>query len=104
MSLRHSLPCRKGPYSRQPSQTTMKSLLTITLLLATLSADALPAQRRTSTPPAAPFTVVEASTADLRAALEQKRTTSREIVLQYLTRLAEYQDKINEITTDNTKA
>jgi amidase len=47
---------------------------------------------------------VEASIADLRSALEQKRTTSREIVLQYLTRIAKYEDKINAIITVNPNA
>ena len=59
----------------------MKSFFSCTLLLASLAASALPAQRRTTAAPTAPFTVVEASIADLRAALEQKSTTSREIVL-----------------------
>ena len=52
----------------------------------------------------APFTVVEASIADLRSALEQKRTTSREIVLQYLTRIATYEDQLNAIITVNPRA
>jgi amidase len=64
----------------------------------------LSAQRRGVQPPAAPFSVVEASIGDLRAALEQKRTTSREIVLQYLTRIAKYEDKINAIITVNPNA
>jgi len=64
----------------------------------------LSAQRRGAPPPAAPFSVVEASIGDLRAALEQKRTTSREIVLQYLTRIAKYEDKINAIITVNPNA
>ena len=82
----------------------MTSLLPRTVLLASLAAGALPAQRRTTAPPAAPFTVVEASIADLRTALEQKRVTSREIVLQYLTRIAKYEDKINAIVTVNPNA
>src|SRR5687768_18536470 len=64
----------------------------------------LSAQRRGAPPPAAPFSVVEASIGDLRAALEQQRTTSREIVLQYLTRIAKYEDKINAIITVNPSA
>jgi len=64
----------------------------------------LSAQRRGAPPPAAPFSVVEASIGDLRAALEQQRTTSREIVLQYLTRIAKYEDKINAIITVNPNA
>jgi len=73
--------------------------------LALLSvAPSLLAQRNNGPRPAAPFTVVEASIADLRSALEQKRTTSREIVLQYLTRIAKYEDKINAIITVNPNA
>ncbi len=64
----------------------------------------LSAQRSSAPRPAAPFSVVEASIADLRTALEQKRTTSREIVLQYLTRIATYEDKINAIITLNPRA
>ncbi len=37
-----------------------------------------------------PFTVVEASIADMRTAMEQKRVTSRELVNQYLIRIAIY--------------
>ena len=50
------------------------------------------------------FTVVEASIDDMRRALEQKRTTSREIVLQYLTRIAMYEDQLNAIITVNPRA
>ena len=52
----------------------------------------------------ASFTVVEATIADTRAALEQKRTTSREIVLQSLTRIAMYEDQLNAIVTVNPNA
>ena len=62
------------------------------------------AQQRRATAPPPPFSVVEASIADLRSALEQKRTTSREIVLQYLTRIATYEDRINAIITVNPNA
>jgi amidase len=62
------------------------------------------AQRTPVPRPAPAFSVVEASVADLRTALEQKRTTSREIVLQYLTRIAKYEDRINAIITVNPRA
>ena len=71
------------------------------LLLATTE---LTAQRRPAPPATAPFSVVEASISDIRAALEQKRTTSRENVLQYLTRIAKYEDRINAIITVNPNA
>jgi amidase len=68
-----------------------------------LAPDNVAAQNRGATP-ATRFTVVEATIADMRAALEQKRTTSREIVLQSLTRIALYEDQINAIITVNPNA
>jgi amidase len=52
----------------------------------------------------APFTVVEASIDDMRKALEQRRTTSREIVQQYLTRIAIYEHRLNTAITINPNA
>ena len=54
--------------------------------------------------PAQPFSVAEASITDLRLALEQRRTTSREIVTQYLTRIAMYEDKLHAAITVNPRA
>ena len=51
-----------------------------------------------------PFSVVEANIDDMRKALEQKRTTSHEIVQQYLTRIALYDHRINAIITVNPNA
>ena len=48
-----------------------------------------------------PFNVVEASIADMRTALEQHRLTSRELVTQYLTRIAFYEDKLHAAITVN---
>ena len=70
-------------------------------------AAALPASAQTPRPApksAASFTVVEASIADMRDALEQKRTTSHEIVLQYLARIATYEDKLHAVITVNPRA
>ena len=64
----------------------------------------LTAQTRSAPPRPASFTVVEASIADMRNALEQKRTTSREIVQQYLTRIAIYEDRLNAVITVNPRA
>src|SRR5690242_6144082 len=52
----------------------------------------------------APFTVVETSIADMRTALEQHRVTSRELVTQYLTRIATYEDKLHAALTVNPRA
>ena len=83
----------------------MLSFVSRTLILSALVATALPAQRTaSSTRTAAPFTVVEATIADMRTALEQRRTTSREIVLQSLVRIATYEDRINAIITVNPNA
>ncbi len=57
-----------------------------------------------ATPPAPEFTVVEATIPELRAALEQRRVTSREIVGQYLVRIALYEDKLNAILVVNPDA
>jgi amidase len=66
------------------------------------------ARRRAATPAAAPralpFSVVEASILEMRAALEQGRTTSRAIVQQYLTRIALYEDRLNAAITVNANA
>ena len=53
---------------------------------------------------ATPFSVVEKSITELRTALEQRRITSREIVQQYLARIALYEDRLNAIITVNPKA
>ena len=81
----------------------MKSSVFAAVTLSVVAIGSVPAQRSPAPRPA-PFSVVEASVADLRSALEQKRTTSREIVLQYLTRIAKYEDKINAIITVNPNA
>ena len=44
---------------------------------------------------AAGFTVVEASIGEMQAALREGRVTSRELVSQYLQRIATYEDRIN---------
>ena len=51
-----------------------------------------------------PFTVVETSIPDMRRALEQKRTTSHEIVRQSLERIALYEDKLHAVITVNPRA
>jgi amidase len=42
----------------------------------------------------APFSVVEATIADMRTALQKRRVTSREIVTQSLARIATYEDRL----------
>ena len=51
-----------------------------------------------------PFSVVEASIPEMRAAMEQGRVTSHELVQQYLTRIAMYEDKLHAAITVNRDA
>src|ERR1700722_12337207 len=51
-----------------------------------------------------PFSIIEASISDMRAALEQKRTTSRELVNQYLIRIAVYDHRLHAAITINPNA
>ena len=51
-----------------------------------------------------PFAVVEASIDDMRRALGERRTTSRDIVQQYLTRIALYEDRLNAAIYVNPNA
>src|SRR5258708_21464345 len=53
---------------------------------------------------ASTFSVVEASIPEMQAALKSGRITSRELVLQYLTRIATYEDKLNAAITVNPNA
>src|SRR5271165_3227505 len=50
------------------------------------------------------FSVVEASIPEMRTAMEQGRVTSRELVTQYLIRIATYEDRLHAITTVNPGA
>lgn len=54
--------------------------------------------------PRATFTVVEASIPDMRAAMEQRRVTSVQIVTQYLTRIATYDGVLHATLAVNPRA
>ena len=51
-----------------------------------------------------PFSVLEASISDMQAAMKAGRTTSHEIVQQYLTRIATYEDLLHAAITVNPHA
>lgn len=77
----------------------------IACLILTVAGILPAAQTRRDAPSAGPpFSVVEATIQEMQAAMEQHRTTSREIVLQYLARIAIYEDKLNAVITVNPKA
>ena len=74
-------------------------------LLATLTVGAkevAAAQSARGTQPR--FSVVEAGIADMQKAMRDGRVTSRDLVLQYLTRIATYEDKLNAAMTVNPRA
>ncbi len=84
-------------------KTRLIALVVLGVVASTPSFAAQKGSRPAVAPPK-PFSVVEASIPELRLALEQKRTTSREIVLQYLTRIAMYEDQLNAVITVNKDA
>jgi amidase len=51
-----------------------------------------------------PFSVVEATIPEMRAAMEEHRVTSRDMVVQYLTRIALYENKLHAVITVNPNA
>jgi amidase len=55
-------------------------------------------------PAAKPFSVVEATIREMRAAMEEGRVTSRELVVQSLTRIAMYDKLLNAVLTVNPHA
>ena len=66
------------------------SVLTL-LAFVTVSAPVFSADKR------APFSVVEAGIPEIQKALAEGRVTSRELVRQYLTRIALYEDRLNAV-------
>src|SRR4030095_16751533 len=88
------------------STTTNSSMRAFRLIAALFVAAAVsaPGHAQARRGVQAPFTVVETSIDDMRKALEQKRTTSHEIVQQYLTRIAKYEHRLNAIITVNPNA
>ena len=88
--------------------TIMKIFLTTACLfvvtaIATVSftTPAVFGQEKTGSPAKPRFNVVEASIPDMQKAMRERRTTSREIVEQYLLRIAMYEDKLNAIIAVN---
>jgi amidase len=54
--------------------------------------------------PRAPFSVIEASIPEMQAAMREGRTTSRELVTQYLTRIGLYEEALNVAMAINPRA
>lgn len=93
------------PALTMPPRSRANRLARVTLALAVLAlvTGTRPAAARTRR--TAPSTsVAETSLADLRTALEQRRITSREIVQQYLARIAMDEDQLNAVIKLNPRA
>jgi amidase len=73
------------------------------LAVATLSTNAQDA-RPAAAVTRQPFTVVEATIPQMQAAMKSGRVTSRDIVRQYLLRIATYEDRLHAAITVNPKA
>ena len=93
--------------------------LGVLLLLGTISAGACASapqirSRAPNPPPRSPnpeprvpnpgFSVIEAAIDEMRLAMEQGRTTSRDIVTQSLVRIATYEDRLNGVISVNPRA
>jgi amidase len=79
-----------------------RTFLAATALL--IAGSTLPAQQTARGSRPAPFNVFEASIPEMQAAMKAGRTTSHEIVQQYLTRIATYEDTLHAAITVNPKA
>src|ERR1051326_5050671 len=71
-----------------------------------LFAFAFPAPKSVASPKKTdkPFSIIEASIADMQAALKSGRVTSHELVQQSLNRIVTYEDKLHAVITVNPKA
>jgi amidase len=84
-----------------------RRLLALVCLAAGCAAAVLSAQGKKAAPPPAPappFTVVEATIPEMRAAMEQGRVTSRDLVRECLIRIATYEERLNAVIAVNPKA
>jgi amidase len=72
--------------------------------VATAALPALAATKSSAKAAPKPFTIVEASIQDEQAALREGRVTSRQLVQQYLIRIATYEDKLHAAITVNPNA
>jgi amidase len=84
----------------------MKPLVTgIALVLAVTSLTPFAQTKRAAAPAGGKsFTVVEATIGEMRTAMEQGRTSSRQLVQQYLTRIGTYEDRLHAAITVNPRA
>jgi amidase len=80
----------------------MRSLIFLALAASAATLAAHSSQSPTTRPPR--FTVVETTIRDMQRAMQDHRVTSRELVTQYLTRIALYEKRINAAIAINPRA
>jgi amidase len=81
-----------------------RPFLWLVVPLTAAAAGAAASDGRTAKRGTTPFSVVEKTIPEMRAAMEQGRVSSRELVVQYLTRIALYEDRLNAAITVNPAA
>ena len=85
----------------------MRHLINLAIVLASglaIAASAAGVAAQSATTRSRSFSVVEATIPDMQRAMRERRVTSRELVTQYLTRIALYDKRINAAITINPHA
>src|SRR5687768_13090303 len=72
--------------------------------LVLLATSTLSSQKRHDPGARSPFSVIEASIADIGAALDARRISSRQLVEQYLAQIALHEDTLNAVIAVNPRA
>ncbi len=82
-----------------------RALIAVAALLAVATLGIRAQTKKPAAPPArTPFTVVEATIPNMRAAMEQHRVTSHQLVQQYLMRIGLYEERLHAAITVNPDA
>ena len=84
---------------REAISFSMKRFIVLTVAMAAVTVAAQPARSPSAHPQ--PFTVVEATIRDMQRAMQDRRVTSRDLVTQYLGRIALYEKHINTAISIN---
>ena len=82
----------------------MKQIAPALVLLVLAARTVVITRQEPGSTPEAAFSVFEASIPEMQEAMKRGRVTSRDIVQQYLTRIALYEDKLNAAITINPDA
>src|SRR5262245_52476609 len=91
---------RRLEQTAYPRRSKLRRLVMVLLIPTALGVSHAGQSRRAG----GTFSVVEASIPEMHAAMKQGRTTSRQLVLEYLSRIATYEDKLHASITVNPKA